>query len=106
VGAVQVRILHARITDQRRGVTRLTVHIVGTWIYQFNQQELQRIRHLIAGKTPLQAMHILLGLPGIQGASIAGIGERKSLPKDSSRIQVCILYGGRLVCDHQAVIGS
>lgn len=106
VGAVQVSVLHVRIIDQRQEVARLTVHIVGTWIYRFSQQELQRIRHLIAGKTPPQAVHILLGLPGIQRASITGIGANTSLPKDSSPIQVRTLYGGKLVCDHQAVIGS
>jgi|GEM_PF-532830 len=88
LGAVQVSILHARIIDQKHEVARLTVHIVGMWIYQFNQQELQRIRHLIAGKTPPQAIHILLSLPGIQRASITGIGESKSLPKNGFCIQV------------------
>jgi hypothetical protein len=82
------------------------VHIEGTWIYQFSQQELQRIKRLIANKTPAQAVRILLGLPGIQRATIEGIGASKSLPKDSSCIQVRILYGGRLVCDPQAAIGS
>jgi len=91
LGAVQVSILHARIIDQKHEVARLTVHIVGMWIYQFNQQELQRIRHLIAGKTPPQAIHILLSLPGIQRVSITGIGESKSLPKNGFCIQVCTL---------------
>ncbi len=106
VGAVQVNVLHARIIDQKRGAARITVNIEGTWIYQFNQHELQRIKHLIASKTPSQAVRILLSLPGIQRATIEGIGENRSLPKDSSRIQVRILYGGRLVCDHQVAIGS
>ncbi len=75
-------------------------------MYQFSQHELQRIKHLIASKTPSQAVRILLSLPGIQRATIEGIGENRSLPKDSSRIQVRILYGGRLVCDPQAAIGS
>ncbi len=106
VGAVQVNVLHSRIIDQRREVASITVHIEGTWIYQFNQHELQRIKQLIASKTPSQAVRILLSLPGIQRATIEGIGENRSLPKDSSRIQVRILYGGRLVCDPQAAIGS
>jgi hypothetical protein len=93
VGTVRVSVLHARIIDQKHVVTRLSVRIEGRWMYQFSQQELQRIRQLIVGKTSPQAVHILLGLPGIQGASIAGIGESKSLPKDSSRIQVRMLYG-------------
>jgi len=106
VGAVQVSVLHARIIDQKRGVARITVNIEGTSIYQFSQQELQRIKQLIASKTPAQAVRILLSLPGIQRATIEGIGENRSLPKDSSRIQVRILYGGRLVCDPQVAIGS
>src|SRR6266567_1705767 len=106
VGAVQVSVLHARIIDQKRGVARITVNIEGTSIYQFSQQELQRIKQLIASKTPAQAVRILLSLPGIQRATIEGIGENRSLPKDSSRIQVRILYGWRLVCDPQVAIGS
>ncbi len=106
VGTVQVSVQHARIIDQKHEVARLTVNIEGMWIYQFNQHELQRIKQLIASKTPSQAVRILLSLPGIQRATIEGIGENRSLPKDSSRIQVRILYGGRLVCNPQAAIGS
>jgi hypothetical protein len=93
VGAVQVSVLHARFIDQKRGVASLTVHIEGTWMYQFSQRELQRIRQLVAGKTPPQALRILLGLPGIQRATIEGLGENRSLPKDSSRIKVRIPSG-------------
>jgi len=93
LGAVQVSVLHARFIDQKREVASLTVHIEGMWMYWFSQQELQRIRQLVAGKTPPQALRVLLGLPGIQRATIEGIGENKSLPKDSSRIQIRILSG-------------
>jgi hypothetical protein len=93
LGAVQVSVLHARFIDQKRGVANLTVHMEGMWMYQFGQQELQRIRQLVAGKTPSQTVRILLGLPGIQRATIEGIGENRSLPKDSSRIQIHILSG-------------
>jgi hypothetical protein len=93
VGAVQVSVLHARIIDQKREVASLIVHIGGMWMYQFSQQELQRIRQLVAGKTAPQAIRILLGLPGIQRATIEGLGENRSLPKDSSRIQIHILSG-------------
>jgi baseplate J-like protein len=93
VSAVQASVLHARIIDQRREVAYLTVQIEGTSMYQFSQQQLQRIKQLIAGKTPPQAVRILLALPGVQRASVAGIGESRSLPKDSSCIQVRILYG-------------
>jgi len=93
VGAVQVSVLHARIIDQKHEVARLAMHIVGTWFYWFSQQELQRIKQLIVGKTPSQAVHILLSLPGIQRATIAGIGANRSLPKDGFCIQVHTLYG-------------
>ncbi len=93
LGAVQVSVLHARFIDQKLGVTSLTVHIEGTWMYQFSQQQIKRIRQLVAGKTASQALRILLGLPGIQRATIEGIGENRSLPKDSSRIQIHILSG-------------
>src|SRR6266566_7712270 len=93
VGAVQVSVLHARIIDQKREVASMTVLIEGTGLYHFSQQELQRIRQLIAGKTPPQALRMLLGLPGIQRATIEGLGENRNLPKDSSRIQVRILSG-------------
>ena len=104
VGTVQASVLHARIIDQKREVARLTVNIEGTWMYQFSQQELQRIRQLIAGKTQPQAVRMLLGLPGIQRATIEGIGENRSLPKDSSRIQVRILcWEGSSVITHSVI---
>jgi hypothetical protein len=93
VGAVKATALRTRIIDQRREVAGITVHIEGTWMYQFNQQELERIRQLVAGKTSPQAVRILLGLPGIQRATIEAPGENRSLPKDSSHIQVHILTG-------------
>jgi hypothetical protein len=93
VGAVQVSVLHARIIDQRREIIHLSLRIEGRWMYQFSQQELQRIRQLIVGKTPPRAIRLLLGLPGIQRATIAGIGENTSLPNDSFRIRVRILPG-------------
>ena len=93
VGAVRVSVLHPRITDQKREVATLTVHVKGTFTYQFSQQELQRIRQLIAGKTPPQAVHMLLGLPGIQRTVIDGLGANRNLPKDSSNIQIDVLPG-------------
>jgi hypothetical protein len=92
VGGVLVSVLHARIIDQKHEVASLTVHAEGRWTYQFSQQQLQRIKQLVASKTPPQAVRILLGLPGIQRAAVEGRGESKSLPSDSSQIQVRILF--------------
>ena len=91
VGAVRASVLHARIIEQRHEVASLTVHIEGMWMYQFSQQELQWIKQLIAGKTQQQAIHILLGLPGIRRATIEGIRENQRLPKENSRFQLRIL---------------
>ena len=75
-------------------------------MYQFSQQQLQRIKQLVAGKTPSQAVRILLALPGVQRATIAGIEANRSLPKDYSHIQVRMLYGEWLLSDQHAAIGS
>ncbi len=93
IGAIQVSALQAMITDQRRGRASIAVTVDGTWTYQFSQQELQWIKQLIAGETQQQAIRVLLGLPGIQQATIEGIGESQHLPKESSRIQIRMLYG-------------
>jgi len=106
VGAAQASLLHARIIDQGRKVAGLTVQIKGTSVYQFSQQQLQRIKELVAGKMPSQAERILLGLPGVQRATIAGIDTNRGLPKDYSHIQVRMLYGEWLLSDQHAAIGS
>ena len=106
VGVVQVSVLHARIIDQRREVANMTANIEGMWMYQFSQQQIRWIKRLIAGKTPPQAVRILLGLPGIQRVTIEGISANRSLPKDSSHMLVRMLYGGRLISEHPSVIGS
>jgi len=93
IGAVQVSALQAMITDQKRGRASIAVTVDGTWTYQFSQQELWRIKQLVVGKTQQQAIRILLGLPGIQRATIEGIGENQRLPKERSHIQIRMLYG-------------
>src|SRR5258708_29946605 len=93
IGAVQVSGLQAMITDQKRGRASIAVTVDGTWAYQFSQQELWRIKQLVAGQTQQQAIRILLGLPGIQRAIIEGIGESQRLPKENPRFQIRMLYG-------------
>jgi hypothetical protein len=103
-GTVQVSVLQARIIDQRHEVASLTVNIEGMWMYQFSQQQIQRIMQCITSKTPRQAVRILLSLPGIQRATIEGIRENRSLPEDSTHMLVRILYGGRLICENPMVM--
>lgn len=93
IGAVQVSTLQAMITDPKQGRASIAVTIDGTWTYQFSQQELWRIKQLVAGQTRQQAIRILLGLSGIQRATIEGIGESQRLPKERSHIQIRMLYG-------------
>lgn len=94
IGTIHVRVLQAALTaDQKWGIATMSVRVEGTWSYQFSQDELQRIKRLIAGKTPRQAQRTLLRVPGIQRVSIDDIGENQHLPKDIASIHLLLLYG-------------
>jgi hypothetical protein len=93
IGTIQVRVLQAALTtDQEWGITTMSVRVEGIWSYQFSQDELQRIKRLVAGKTPRQARRALLRVPGIQRVSIDDIGENQGLPKDIASIHLLLLY--------------
>src|SRR6266487_4579099 len=86
IGTVQVTVIHAGFTGQARGRASLSVHIAGVWGYQFTQTELRRIAHQIAGKPQEAARNILLHVPGIQSATIAGIDETTNIPRNTDLI--------------------
>jgi VCBS repeat-containing protein len=90
-GDIQVTILSATITSKPNGIATILVSISGTWVYQITQKEQQAIKHLIAGKRKSDALHILLSLQGIQRATIAGIDDPRSIPKDTTHIRIVIL---------------
>ena len=94
IGKLQVSILQAALTaNQKQGIATIAFRAVGTWSYQFSQDELQQIKYLVAGNTPRQAQLTLVRVPGIQRVSIDGIGVNQRLPKDIASIHLLLLYG-------------
>jgi len=91
LGDVTASVIHASITDQARGIATLTVKLDATSIYQITPGEKQQLVNMIAGKSKSSALHTLLSLPGIQGASIRCTGG-DILPHDPNHITISILY--------------
>ncbi len=94
-GGVQVTILHATTTNITQGLTTLALRIQGTWIYQITQSEQEQIKHVVAGKSKKDALHLLLVLPGIKNASIqwSDFGDDTTLPNNEERIHFHLLIG-------------
>jgi hypothetical protein len=58
----------------------------GTMIYQFSQQDLQNLRHQLAGKTKQQAVAILAHLNGIERVYLQVKGTNEKLPINAANI--------------------
>ena len=86
IGAIQITI---RSVTMQQGSAALTATIHGVWVYQLNEE---RIKNLVAGKPRLQAIQLLLRLPGVQRISIAGISDNQALPDDTTHIHLLIIY--------------
>jgi hypothetical protein len=91
LGDVTASVIHASITDQAHGIAKLTVKLDATYIYRITPGQRTKLSSLIAGKTKAQALHILLQIPGIQGASIRFIGG-DTLPHDPNHITISMVY--------------
>ena len=89
-GNIQVAIVHASITDPRRGIATLTMKLAAIVVYHITPAEKEQLRHLIAGKTPKVAQALLLHLPGVAGAAIAITGNAATLPDDPGNITIVI----------------
>src|SRR5262249_24570039 len=89
VGDTQVTIVHAKITDQARGIATIVVKLDAIYLYQLTPGEKQQLAHLIAGKSKEQAVKALLQVPGIQAESIKSTAE--TLPTDPGRITIVIV---------------
>jgi len=90
VGDTQVIIIHAKIIDQARGIATISVKCEAIYMYQLSPGEKKQLLHLIAGRTKPQAIHTLLSLPGVQGASINSASA--TLPTDPGRITIVVVY--------------
>jgi len=90
--AVQSSTVQATINDHQQ--IALTVKIAGTWVYQFSQDEQQRITTLIAGRGKAQALSLLEHVPGMQAVSLLIKNDAATLPTDTSRIHLVFLTIG------------
>jgi len=91
-GMVQGSIMQVTIKDHQQ--IALTVKIAGTWVYQFPQDEQQRITALIAGKGKAQALTLLEHVPGVQAVSFTIKNDAATLPTDTASIHLVFLVTG------------
>jgi VCBS repeat-containing protein len=94
-GQPQVTILHGQASTHSPDLASIAVGVKGAWIYQIIQEEQEKIKRLVAGKSKGDALHLLSALPGIKNASIqwSGFGDDTTLPKDEERIHFHLLIG-------------
>ncbi len=88
IGSVQVTITQATVTHT---TPTFIISCQGTWVYALSQKAQQQIKHLIAGKTKSDALHLLQSLPGIESASMRW-DENTKLPKNVNDIHLAIYY--------------
>jgi len=91
LGDITASVICATMTDQAGGIATLTVKLDATYIYRITEGQRAKLSTLIAGKTKAQALHVLLQIPGIQGASIRFTGG-DTLPLDPNHITISIVY--------------
>jgi hypothetical protein len=77
---------------QREGMLVLYVRGVGTWAYQFSDDQLRQIAQLIADKSREQATTLLLEQRGVSqvAMTVSGMGQTR-LPADTGRIHLLVL---------------
>src|SRR5260221_1089676 len=92
IGAIQVNVIHATVFNAHQGLVRLVVQISGIWAYQITLSTQQHFLHLIAGKPKTTAIYNLLSVPGIRRVQITTKGGNQTLPEDSRRITIVVLY--------------
>jgi hypothetical protein len=93
IDAMRVQVVRSALRDNQGGIATISVQIGGTWAYRFSQDELERIKESVAGRTLRQARQILSRLPGIRRVEIDGMGGNGPLPKDVSRFHMLLLFG-------------
>jgi hypothetical protein len=87
IGTVQVTITQAAATPT---TPTLLIACQGTWVYTLSQQAQQQMKHRIAGKSRQEAIQLLLAMPGIATATVAGEDNTK-LPKNFHAIHLRII---------------
>ncbi len=82
IGSLQVSVKGATITG---ATPNLAFSSVGTWAFGLSGTAQERLKHIIAGRVPQDAVRLLRAQAGIQNASLQW-DEQTKLPKDSKFI--------------------
>ncbi len=91
LGVIHLTIIQATVSH---ATPILAFTCQGTWVYTLDQAAQEHLKHLIAGKRKDQAVSILLHMPGIQAASIAGVDANEHLPKNPDLVIFQTFAGG------------
>ncbi len=89
LGNPQVSVTQATAHNK---TTMLSFSSQGIWVYGLSTAAQEQIKHLIAGKTKQEALHILESQPGIERVSTQW-DENTKLPKDIQYIHLVIFAG-------------
>jgi hypothetical protein len=87
-GDIQATI--TRTMPKKDGAVEMMVHYEGTWVYQFTQEQLQRIKTIIVGKSKQEAITLLLATSGIQTVAVT-FKNGNTFPTDPEKIHVVVL---------------
>ena len=79
-----------KVTTKDHSVVELEVTGVGSWMYRFNQEQLQRIKTMIVDKSEAQAKAIVLHIPGVHAVSFT-IKNGTTIPTDTANIHLIFL---------------
>jgi len=79
-----------KVTTKDHSVVELEVTGVGSWTYQFNQEQLQRIKTMIVGKSEAQAKAVVLHIPGVHAVSFT-FKNGTTIPTDIRDIHLIFL---------------
>ena len=89
LGDAKVTVTQAIIPTAHTKPVILSFHASGTWIYGLTHTAQEQTKHLIAGKTKQEALHLLASLPGVERVSMQW-GDDTRLPKDTGYIHLTI----------------
>jgi hypothetical protein len=87
-GDIQASI--TRTMPNKDGIVEMKVQSEGTWVYQFTQKQLQRIKAMILGKSKQEAIALLLSTAGIQTVAVT-FKNGNTIPSDPEKIHVVVL---------------
>ena len=92
MGTIETSI--TKTTVSKQNIVTLEITSAGTWVYQFAEDEVQRLKAQIAGKDQEQARALLLHTSGVQMVAIS-LSRGETVPMEANKIVVVWLnYAG------------